>query len=86
MIQKISTPISVSLVFDHKKRLVFPKYLVWEGKTYTIDKIGFHHTYREGKTLFHVFSVETKTLFFRLVLDTESLHWRLEEISDGEPN
>ncbi|MDO8551827.1 MAG: hypothetical protein Q7S03_04085 [bacterium] len=86
MIQKIDAPVSVSLVFDHKLRKVFPKYVGWDGKMYLITKIGLHHTFRLGKTLCHVFSVESPALSFRLVLNTDTLHWRLEEISDGEPN
>lgn len=84
MVEKISAPISVSLAFDHTKRKVYPKWLVWEGRLYPVIKVGLHHTFREGKILFHVFSVVSKTLFFRLILNTENLHWRVEEISDGE--
>lgn len=85
MIQKLNVPISVTLVFDHKKRIVLPKEIIWEGKNYPILKIGLHHTYRMGQTLFHVFSVASETLFFRLVLNTENLFWTLEEIADGLP-
>jgi len=86
MIQKIDYPVSVSLAFDHVKGKVYPKWIVWEGRLYAVDKVGFHHTYREGRTLYHVFSVATKTLFFRISLNTETLHWRLQEISDGLPD
>lgn len=86
MIQKINAPLSVNLVFDHRKRLVSPKTILWDGRIYQVQKIGLHHTYRLGKTLYHVFSVETPSLFFRLVLDTDTLHWTVEEISDGEAN
>lgn len=86
MIEKISVLVSVGVVFNHKTRKVIPKWVLWEGKTYQIVKIGLHHTFREGRTLYHVFSVVTKTLFFRLRLDTENLFWRLEEISDGLPS
>ena len=86
MIQKLSEPVSVSLAYDAKKKKVFPKWIVWNGRLHSIVKIGLHHTYREGRTLFHVFSVATQTLFLRLVLDTETLFWKLEEISDGLPN
>jgi len=86
MIQKISVPVTVTLVFNHQQRRVFPSRLVWEGRTYPIIKVGLHHTYRAGRILFHVFSVASESLFFRLVLDTETLHWRLEEISDGLPD
>ncbi|OGM02881.1 hypothetical protein A2115_00115 [Candidatus Woesebacteria bacterium GWA1_41_8] len=86
MIEKVSVPVSVSLTFDSTKRSVFPKWLVWNGRTYPILKVGLHHTFRQGRTLFHVFSVVSKTLFFRLVFNTDNLHWRLEEISDGLPD
>ena len=86
MIEKVSVPVSVSLTFDSTKRIVFPKWLVWNGRTYPILKVGLHHTFRQGRTLFHVFSVVSKTLFFRLVFNTDNLHWRLEEISDGLPD
>lgn len=86
MLEKISAPVSVGLLFDHKMRKCVPKWVKWEGKLYKIEKIGFHHTYREGRVLYHVFSVASKTLFFRLVLNTETLIWRLEELSDGLPD
>lgn len=83
---KLDVPVSVSLAFDHKKGRVFPKWLVWNNRLYTVVKIGLHHTYRKGRTLYHVFSVISKTLFFRLVLNTDNLHWRLEEVADDEGN
>jgi hypothetical protein len=86
MIEKLSLPVSVGITFDHSKRKVVPKWILWEGKLYPVEKVGLHHTYREGRTLFHVFSVASKTLFFRLVLNTDTLYWRLEEISDGMPD
>lgn len=86
MIQKISAPISVALVYNHKTHQVKPVKVLWEGRSYCIKKIGLHHSVRQGRTLFHVFSVESESLFFRLVLNTESLSWMVEEIADGEPN
>lgn len=86
MIEKLSLPVSVGITFDHTKRKVIPKWILWEGKLYPVERVGLHHKYREGRTLFHVFSVASKTLFFRLVLNTDTLYWRLEEISDGMPD
>lgn len=86
MIQKIDTPVSVTLRFDHKRRVSYPLEIVWEGRDYRITKVGFHHTFREGRILYHIFSVSTSTLFFRLSLNTENLFWKVEEISDGLPN
>lgn len=84
MIQKVRVPVSVLLEFDSKLRKVAPKLVHWDGLDYLVTKVGFHHTFREGRTLVHIFSVDTKTLFFRLKLNTDNLHWVLEEISDGE--
>jgi len=86
MIQKISVPISVALVFNHKTRETKPVNVLWEGRSYRVTRIGLHHTVRQGRTLLHVFSVESELLFFRLVLNTESLSWTVEEIADGESN
>jgi hypothetical protein len=86
MTEKIDAPVSVNLVYDHTKRSVFPSIIKWDGKVYSIKKVGLHHTFREGRVLYHVFSVSSDNLFFRLVLNTENLMWRLEEISDGMPN
>jgi len=84
MVQKISTPISVNLVFDHHLHRVSPTQVIWENRSYPILKVGLHHSYHQGRTLYHVFSVASQTLFFRLVLNTDNLFWTLEEISDGE--
>ena len=83
MIQKISEPVSVSLSYNHQTHKVTPKALIWQNRLYAVNKIGLHHTFRQGRTLYHVFSVTTSTLFFRLVLDTSNLHWKVEEIADG---
>lgn len=86
MIEKLSLPVSVGITFDHRRRKVIPKWVLWEGRLYPVEKVGLQHTFRSGRTLFHVFSVTAKTLFFRLVLNTDTLAWRLEEISDGLPD
>ncbi len=86
MIQRISEPVSVSLTFNHKSREVKPTALRWSGRTYTVDKIGLRHTYRDGITRHHVFSVVGGNLFFRLNLNADSLNWTLEEVSDGLPD
>lgn len=63
MIQKLSAPISVAAVFDHKVRAFVPKKVLWEGREHTIIKVGLHHTFRQGRTLYHVFSAASETLF-----------------------
>ena len=86
MIQKISAPVSVETIYDHRKRTVTPRRIFWDGQIFRIAQVGLHHTFREGRTLFHIFSVTAQNLSFRLRLDTDSLFWTLEEISDGLTN
>lgn len=74
--QKISEPVVVGMS-------TVPKWVKWNKRIYKIEKVGLHHTCREGRTLFHVFSVATATVFMKLVFDTETLKWKLEEIYDG---
>lgn len=83
MIQRISAPISLVLVYDHSARKLIPKKLKWEGKTHNITSVDMHHITRDGRTLKHVFSVASATMFFKIVMDTSNLQWMLEEISDG---
>ncbi len=82
MTQKIDEDVSVSLLYDHEMRKVFPKLISWRKRLYPVVKLGLHHTFREGRTLYHVFSVVSSSLFLRLELNTETLHWRLTEVSD----
>lgn len=61
----------------------YPKWVKWKGRVHKIERLGFHHTYREGKILYHIFSVTTETLFMRLVLDTDTLSWKLTDVENG---
>ncbi len=86
MNEYINEKVSVITVYDRVKGTVLPKKIKWKGKVYTIIKLGFHHTVRQGRTLLHYFSVTDGNLDFRLCLDTETLHWTLEEVTDGTAN
>lgn len=86
MIQKINIPVSVVSSFNHKERTFIPRKVLFEGREHKITRLGYHHTYRQGRTLYHVFSVTSETMFFRLVFNTETLAWNLEEVADGESN
>lgn len=86
MIQKMSAPVSVDLVYDHRKHRSIPRKLLWDGRIFPVTRLGLHHTFRQGRDLFHVFSLTSGSLSFRLKLDTTNLFWTLEEISDGLPD
>lgn len=73
----IDEQVSVGLVNN------IPKYVLWKGRTYKINQVGFHHTYLQGETLCHIFSVVSGSVFFKINFNTKDLSWKLEEISDA---
>ncbi len=85
MTQKLSEPVSVELISSHRTSRVSPRSVFWRGRLYRIDKIGLHHSFRQGRILFHIFSVVSESFCFRLSLNSETLFWEITEISDGLP-
>lgn len=85
MREVINQEVSVVSYFNAKKRLSLPHTVSWQGREYTVGKIGFHHTVRRGETLHHIYELVDKDemLWMRLNLDTSNLHWTLEAVSDG---
>lgn len=83
MVEKIKEPVSVSLIFDHKKRKTLISKVLWHNKPHKVTKQGLYHTYKRGSTLMHVFSVASDTISFKLILDSSSLTWTLEESYDS---
>lgn len=86
MITRLSAPVSVTLHYDHHFRQAKPVSVRWDGRDYPLVQLGYHHSYREGRTLIHIFSVASANLFFRLKLNTDTLHWLLEGVGDAEAN
>jgi hypothetical protein len=86
VIQQLKVPVTVTSVFDHRKRIYTPTKVIFDGREFDILKVGYHHTYRDGRTLLHVFSVASLSSFFKLVHNTDNLSWELEEVDDGEVN
>jgi len=81
MIQQVRMPVSVNLIYNHKKNRVLPFALAWDGEVRKIKTVDLHHTYKVGRTLYHVFSVSTEGAFFKLVLNTDNLFWEVEEVA-----
>ena len=86
MIQKIHEQIDVITIYKRLGSQTTPYKIRWNGRSYLITKVGYHHKVREGRTVFHIFNVCTDTLAFKLKHDTDTLVWILEEVSDGNPD
>lgn len=85
MLEKINEEVSVVMYYSARQRRATPHLISWSNKEYSVGKLGYHHTVKDGQTLHHIFEVLDKegTIWFRLNLDTSNLHWNLEAVSDG---
>ncbi len=82
MNESVNQKISVITVYNIEAGTVIPRKLMWHGREYLINKLGYHHRVREGRTLLHIFHVTDGTTAFRLSFNTDTLHWTLEEVYD----
>jgi len=82
MRQKINTPVSVMMDFNHWQNKVMPTQIRWNNRDFKIETVGMHYQFFKGKKLFHVFSVSSGEMFFKLILNTENLFWKLSEVAD----
>lgn len=76
MKQKINEEVSVVMYYSAKKKHAQPHLLHWQNRDYNVGKIGYEHSYMEGRDKQHIFEfVDTeKSLWFRLRLDSGNLH------------
>ncbi len=82
MLSDINEPVEVLAVF--KGATVFPKEILWNGRTYKITRVDMRHEVMQGSTLIHYFSVSDSANHFKLAFNTKSLQWRLEQVySEG---
>lgn len=81
MLETIQEKVSVLFVYNREKRLTLPWRVRWQGRVYTLTKLGYHHKVRQGATLLHIFSGTYGSVAFRLSFDTDTLTWMLEEVS-----
>ncbi len=88
MREKINEVVSVVMYFSARKRVALPHIVSWQNRDYKVEKIGYHHTVRDGRSLHHIYELTVKEtdLWMRLNLNTDNLHWTLEVVSDGNAN
>lgn len=83
MNQQINETIDVITIYKRLGTETAPYKIRWNGRSYLITKVGYHHKVRSGRTVYHIFHVCSDTLAFRLRHDPDTLGWTLEEVSDG---
>ena len=75
--------ISVVTIYDAFRGTVLPVKLSWHGREYRINKLGYYHHYKVGRTMIHAYHVSDGVLDFSLECDGDNLHWILKEVIDA---
>lgn len=85
MREKINEEVSVIMFYSSRNRRAEPYMISWQNRDYKVNKIGYHHSVRDGRTQHHIFELTVKEtdLWMRLNFNTDNLHWILEAVSDG---
>lgn len=83
MSEKINEKVSILTVFNRTTGRVMPYRMQWQGRTYVMTKLAYHHKARLGRLIMHVFHVSDGKNDYRLLLNTENLQWTLEEVVYG---
>ena len=80
MITEVDETVSVGAVFD-KSRAVFPRWFVWHGRKYTIQRVTFSWKVKEGILFNYHYSVTDGTNLFELCYVPHTLDWKLMSVS-----
>lgn len=85
MKEKINEEVSVVMYYSAKHKTFVPSLVQWKNKDYELEKVGYHHSYMDGRERQHIFELcdKSSTLWFRLRLNTSNLHFILEATHDG---
>lgn len=83
MLENINERVSVITKYDRDSGAVMPVKMRWQAKDYLIQKLGYYHKIREGRTIQHIFHVTDGSIDFRLKHNSDTLNWILEQVSDG---
>jgi hypothetical protein len=80
MITEVAELVKVAAVFGPGGE-VEPKWFLWRGRTYKIEKVTFAWKVKEGRATVHHFSVSTGTALYEICYHAETLQWRLMAVS-----
>lgn len=77
----INERIAVVAVFGDKNAPLTPVQLRWNKQQYTLGKVDFYHTTRDGHHTVHHFSLtdDEQSIYMKLAFNSRNLVWMLEE-------
>jgi hypothetical protein len=80
MMTEVGETIKVGAVFE-PEQTISPKWFVWDGRKYSIERVTFSWKVREGQRLFHHFAVTDGVNLYELTYDVSALSWKLMAMS-----
>jgi len=80
MITEVDEPVRVGAVFD-KGPSVFPRWFVWHGRKYIIQRVTFSWKVKESIHFNYHFSVTDGVNLFELCYEPRTLAWKLMSVS-----
>ncbi|HEY5595047.1 MAG TPA: hypothetical protein VIL61_07820 [Nitrospiria bacterium] len=80
MITEVGEPIKVGAVFDPEQAIA-PKWFVWNGRKYVVQRVTFTWKVRDGQKLFYHFAVTDEANLYELTYDASALSWKLMAVS-----
>ena len=75
--------VRIGLVIDGVGRLVAPKWVWWDGKTYRVKEVGQIYSEQRGTRKVHCLALNVGTLDMLIQIDSHSFAPVLVWISDG---
>ncbi|MEW6324747.1 MAG: hypothetical protein AB1515_05115 [Nitrospirota bacterium] len=84
MLTEIGEVIKVGAVFDPEQgegHGIIPKWFIWQGRRFTVDRITFSWKVRDGRMIFHHFAVINGATLYELTYNAAMLDWKLMNIS-----
>jgi len=81
MITQIGRTVTVGAVFE-PDQVIVPKWFLWNGRKYPIERVTFTWKVREGQKPYHHFAVTDGTKLYELTYDAVGSSWKLMAVSD----
>lgn len=80
MMTDVGESIKVGAVFEPEQTLQ-PKWFVWNGRKYTIERVTFTWKVRDGLKILYHFAVTDEANLYELTYDASTLSWKLMAVS-----
>lgn len=84
MLTEIGEVIKVGAVFGPEQGIA-PKWFLWNGRRYAVDRITFTWKVRDGQMVFHHFAVTSGSAsggnLYELTYNAATLEWKLMNVS-----